>query len=166
MFNKEEVGEPGWLSRLSVQLRLRSWSRSLWVQALHQAQSLEPASDSVSPLSLPLPHSASLSLSLSLSFSKIKIKKQQKINKIKIKKQGKGKCTRNRETSNKGDILIPCSSLHGQWPAKTTLVLHCQFLYAKTKGYVSCLQPHQWRFRTVSSINSTHRWHYTGEKKM
>ena len=30
-------GAPGWLSWLSVQLRLRSWSHSLWVRAPHQA---------------------------------------------------------------------------------------------------------------------------------
>ena len=30
-------GAPGWLSRLSVQLRLRLWSRGLWVRAPHLA---------------------------------------------------------------------------------------------------------------------------------
>ena len=43
----------GWLGLLSVWLRLRSWSHSSWVQAPRRAlltvQSLEPASDSVSP---------------------------------------------------------------------------------------------------------------------
>ena len=31
------IGAPGWLSRLSVQLQLRSWSCSLWVRAPRQA---------------------------------------------------------------------------------------------------------------------------------
>ena len=35
----EEQGVPGWLSRLSVWLQLRSWSRSLWVPAPCQALS-------------------------------------------------------------------------------------------------------------------------------
>ena len=30
---KKMLGAPGWLSRLSVHLRLRSWSRSSWLQA-------------------------------------------------------------------------------------------------------------------------------------
>ena len=63
-------GAPGWLSRLSVRLQLRSWSHGLWVQALHQAlcwllaQSLEPASDSVSFSLCPSPaHALSHSVS-------------------------------------------------------------------------------------------------------
>ena len=30
-------GAPGWLSWLSIQLRLMSWSHGLWIQALHRA---------------------------------------------------------------------------------------------------------------------------------
>ena len=65
-----KAGAPGWLSRLSVRLRLRSWPRGLWVRALHwsllTAQSLEPTSDSVSPFLSVLPL-----LMLSLSVSKM-----------------------------------------------------------------------------------------------
>ena len=32
-WKRTRLGAPGWLSRLSVRLRLRSWSRSSWVQA-------------------------------------------------------------------------------------------------------------------------------------
>ena len=35
--NKQKNGEPGWLSRLGIWLRLRSWSHGWWVQAPHQA---------------------------------------------------------------------------------------------------------------------------------
>ena len=66
-------GAPGWLSRLSVRLRLRSRSRGhdLAVREFEpcvasglMAQSLEPASDSVSPsLSAPPPFMLCLSLS-------------------------------------------------------------------------------------------------------
>ena len=63
-------GAPGWLSRLSFWLWLRSWSHSLWVQvpcqALccpHRAQSLLQILSSP-PLSLPFPHSCSCTLSL------------------------------------------------------------------------------------------------------
>ena len=68
--NGNDKGAPGRLSRLSVQLWLRSRSHGLWVQTLHQPLcgqlSLEPASDSVSP-SLSLPHPCSHSVSLCLS---------------------------------------------------------------------------------------------------
>ena len=68
---KKKMGAPGWPSRLSIRLWLRSWSHGLWVRALRRALcwqvgSLEPASDSVSPsLSLPLPGSSSIFPSLS-----------------------------------------------------------------------------------------------------
>ena len=72
-------GAPGWLSRLSVRLQLRSWSHSLWVRAPRRALcwqlrawSLEPASDSVSP-SLSAPPLLAFCLSQSLSL-KNKIK--------------------------------------------------------------------------------------------
>ena len=35
---KKNKGAPGWLSRLSIWIRLRSWSHSSWVQALRGAQ--------------------------------------------------------------------------------------------------------------------------------
>ena len=65
---------PGWLNRLNVQLRLRSWSHGLWVWAPHlgsvlTARSLEPASDSVSP-SLSAPPLLTLYLSLSREINK------------------------------------------------------------------------------------------------
>ena len=66
-------GAPGWLSRFSVRLRLRSRSRrsrfpssSPASDSVLTAQSLEPVSDSVSP-SLSAPPSFVLFLSLSLS---------------------------------------------------------------------------------------------------
>ena len=58
------MGAPGWFSRLSARLRLRSWSCWVWVRAPCLTLSLEPASDSVSPSLSALPpcsHSASLS---------------------------------------------------------------------------------------------------------
>ena len=51
-------GVPGWLSRLSVRLQLRSWSHGLWFEPHFRlcADSSEPASDSVPPsLSAPPP---------------------------------------------------------------------------------------------------------------
>ena len=71
-------GTPGWLSQLSIRLRLRSWSHSLWVRAPCQAVCWQLGAWSLLrilclPLSLPLPHSCSLFLSLSLS-QNIKIK--------------------------------------------------------------------------------------------
>ena len=65
--NRNNHGAPGWLSWFSVRLRLRSISRGLWVRvlcrALLTAQSLEPASDSVS-LSLSAPPPLRLCLCL------------------------------------------------------------------------------------------------------
>ena len=53
----KEIGVPGWLSQLSVWVRLRSWYHGSWVRAPRQALCWQPASDSVSPsLSLPLPY--------------------------------------------------------------------------------------------------------------
>ena len=54
-FNEiDPFNEPGWLSQLGIQLRLRSWSHSLWVQAPHwalcwQLRTWKPALDSMSP---------------------------------------------------------------------------------------------------------------------
>ena len=66
------AGAPGWLSRLSVRLRLRSWSRGLWVRAPHRALCWQLRAWILLwilclPLSLPLACSGSASLSLSLS---------------------------------------------------------------------------------------------------
>ena len=63
-------GASGWLSQLSVQLRLRSWSHSSWVRALHQARtdSVESAWGSLS-LSLSLPFCPSPTHLFSLSVS-------------------------------------------------------------------------------------------------
>ena len=60
-------GVPGWLSWLSVWLRLRSRSHGLWVQALHRALCWRLRAWSLLrilclPLSLPLPCSRSVSL--------------------------------------------------------------------------------------------------------
>ena len=65
-------GAPGWLSRLSVRLRLRSWSYGSLVRALHRALCWQPGacfgfcvSLSLSlSLSLPFLHSCSVSLCL------------------------------------------------------------------------------------------------------
>ena len=75
-------GAPGWLSRLSLRLQLRTGSRSSWVQAPHQVFCSQPRAcyGSSVPLSLSLPHSLTLTHSLSLplpclctpSLSKIK----------------------------------------------------------------------------------------------
>ena len=78
---KSILGAPGWLSRLSVQLRLTSWSHGLWVRApcsgsVLTAQSLEPASDFVSP-PFPLMRAHSLSLSQKLKLKKILILKKK-----------------------------------------------------------------------------------------
>ena len=62
-------GAPGWLSRLSVRFRLRSWPRGLWVQAPRQALCWPLRTWSLFqilclPLSLTLPvHALSLSVS-------------------------------------------------------------------------------------------------------
>ena len=72
IFLKKNVktGAPGWLSWLSVQLQLRSWSRSSWVRALLWALCWQLGGWSLLrilclPLSLPLPHLCSVSLCLS-----------------------------------------------------------------------------------------------------
>ena len=67
-------GAPGWLSRLSGQLRLRSWSHGPWVQALCRALCWPLGAWSLLgrlclTLSLPLSCSHALSLSLSLFLS-------------------------------------------------------------------------------------------------
>ena len=64
------MGHLGGLRRLSVRLRLRSWSHSLWVRAPHQALCWQFRAWSLLwilclPVSLPLPRSCVLSLSLS-----------------------------------------------------------------------------------------------------
>ena len=78
------VGAPVWLSWLSDQLWLRSWSQGFMSSSpasgsVLTAQSLEPASDSVSP---PLSAPPRIALSLSLSLSKINIKQLKKNLKI------------------------------------------------------------------------------------
>ena len=65
----QQWGAPGWLSWLSVRLRLRSWSHSLWVRAPRQALCWQVRARSLLwilclPLSLPLPCSCSASLCL------------------------------------------------------------------------------------------------------
>ena len=65
------MGVPGWLRRLSVynfSSGMISWFVGLTPGSgsVLTDRSLEPASDSVSPFSLPLPHSHFVSLSLSL----------------------------------------------------------------------------------------------------
>ena len=62
-------GVPGWLSRLSVRLQVRSWSRGLWVQAPHRARCWQLRAWSLFrilclPLSLTLPCSCSVCLCL------------------------------------------------------------------------------------------------------
>ena len=74
---KKTQGAPGWLSRLSIRLQLRSWSQfvssSPALGSVWTAQSLEPASDSVSSsLSAPPP----LTLCLSLLQKEININKK------------------------------------------------------------------------------------------
>ena len=69
-------GAPGWLSQLSIQLRLRSWSHGSWLQAMVQvglcADSLDPRACFRFSVSLsPCPSSA---YALFLSASKINIK--------------------------------------------------------------------------------------------
>ena len=67
----DNIGAPGWLSRLSERLRLRSWSHSSWVWAPHRALCWQLRAWSLLlllllclPLSLPLAHSHSVSVSL------------------------------------------------------------------------------------------------------
>ena len=66
---KGGTGVPGWLSRLSVRLRLRSWSHGPWVRAPRRALCWQLRAWSLFqilclPLSLPLPCSCSASLCL------------------------------------------------------------------------------------------------------
>ena len=84
-------GEPGWLSGLSVRLRLRSWSHGLWLRAPCWAVCWQFRAWSLLrilclPLSLPHPRSCSLarSLSLSLSLSLPEIKNKTKQNKKQV----------------------------------------------------------------------------------
>ena len=86
-YRKSITGVPGWLSQLSIRLAqvmislLMSLSPTLGT--VLTAESLEPASDAVSPsLSAPHPHRA-----LSLSPSKINTKKKRKEKKRKEKKR-------------------------------------------------------------------------------
>ena len=63
------IGVPGWLSRLVIRFRLRSWSLSPWVRALHRALGWQLRAWSLFrilclPLSLTLPCSCSVSLCL------------------------------------------------------------------------------------------------------
>ena len=65
---------PGWLSLLSIQLWLRSWSCSLWVWAPHQALSGQHgACFRVCLLSLPFPCSCSLSQKMNIKKKKIEL---------------------------------------------------------------------------------------------
>ena len=61
-------GEPGWLSRLGVRLRLRSWSHCLWVRALRRALCWQLRAWSLLLILCPA-HSAAPSLMLCLSLS-------------------------------------------------------------------------------------------------
>ena len=65
-----DFGVPGWLSWLSVWLRLRSWSHSLWVRAPHQALCWRLRAWSLLWI-LPLSLCPSPTHALSLSVSKI-----------------------------------------------------------------------------------------------
>ena len=80
---KNTIGAPGWLSQLSVWLRLRSRSCGLWVRAPHWTLCWRLRAWSLLqilclPRSLLLPHSYSVSLSL----WKINIKKKFKIKEV------------------------------------------------------------------------------------
>ena len=82
-------GAPGWLSWLSVQLQLGSWSHSSWVWASHWALCWQLRAWSLLqivclPLFLPLPW---LSLCLCLSLSVSKINKHWKKNFFNVKLQ-------------------------------------------------------------------------------
>ena len=83
------LGVPGWLSRLSIWLQLRSWFHSLWVQAPHWALCWQFRAWSLFWIlcvcvSLSLCPPPPTLLILSLSLSKIKIKKNFN-KKIKLK---------------------------------------------------------------------------------
>ena len=75
---------PGWLSRLSVQLQLKSWSRGLWVQAQHGAHcwQLRPWR-LLRTLCLPISLCPSPTCTLSLSLKNKHFKKSLKSNTIK-----------------------------------------------------------------------------------
>ena len=60
--NIEKKEEPGWLSQLSVQLWLRSWSHGSWVQAPCRALCWQLRAWSLLPLSVPPPLMLCLSL--------------------------------------------------------------------------------------------------------
>ena len=67
MTKTRQPGAPGWLSRLSVRLRLRSWSRGWWVWAPHRALCWQLRAWSllwILPSSLSAPPLLMLSLSL------------------------------------------------------------------------------------------------------
>ena len=78
-YNRRHCGAPGWLSRLSVRLWLRSWSRGQWVRARIRlcADCSEPGAcfRFCVSLSLTLPRSFSVSLCLK---NKQTLKKKQK----------------------------------------------------------------------------------------
>ena len=81
---KKGIGAPGWLSRLSVRLQLRSWSCGPWVQALRRALRWQLRAWSLLrilclPLSLPSSPPPPLMLVLSLALSLSKINKHLKI---------------------------------------------------------------------------------------
>ena len=66
--NQNQTGAPGWLSRLNIWLRLRSWYHGLWVQASRWALCWQLRAGSLLwvlclPLSLPLSRSCSVSVS-------------------------------------------------------------------------------------------------------
>ena len=113
-------GAPGWLSRLGIQLRLGSWSRSLRVWVPHQALcwQLRPWSGLqilCLPLSLPLPCSRTVSLSL----SKINIKK--KLKKRKLKMDERPKCKTGSHQNPRGESRQkPLWS----WPQQLLLTQH------------------------------------------
>ena len=79
---KKYYGAPGWLSRLSGRLQLRSWSHSPWVPAPHQALCWQLRACTLLwilclPLSLPLPRWCSVSLCLKNKFKKTLKKKKR-----------------------------------------------------------------------------------------
>ena len=76
------LGAPGWLSRLSIRLWLRSWSHGAWVRVLRRALCWQLRAWSLFrilclPHSLPLPlHALSLSVPKNKHWKKIKKKKK------------------------------------------------------------------------------------------
>ena len=71
IFKCQLTGAPGWLSRLSVRLGLRSWSRGPWVQAPRRALCWQLGAWSVFRTSVSLSHWPSPVHARSLSVSKI-----------------------------------------------------------------------------------------------